>query len=117
MARTPRGAGPLFERIAFDERQPADDGYGNTIADWQEQFTYHAALVPIRGGETVLAAQLEGRATLILQVRRSDQTERITTFWRARNVRSGVHYNIRQVTQDPDRSRIELLCEYGVATG
>lgn len=117
MARSPRGAGPLFERIAFDERQPADDGYGNTIADWQEQFTYQAALLPLRGGETILAAQLEGRATLILQVRRSDQTERITTFWRARNVRSGVQYNIRQVTQDPDRSRIELLCEYGVATG
>lgn len=117
MARSPRGAGTLFERIAFDERQPADDGYGNTIADWQEQFIYHTELVPLRGGEAVMAAQLEGRAMLMLQVRRSDQTERITTFWRARNVRSGDQYNIRQVTQTPDRSRIDLLCEYGVATG
>jgi len=117
MARSPRGAGSLFERVAFDERLPADDGYGNTIANWQEQFWQHASLVPVRGSETVMAAQLEGKATLILQLRISDDAERITTFWRARNLRSGVQYNIRQVTRNPDRAHIDLLCEYGVATG
>lgn len=112
------GGGQLIERVAFDKREMIDDGYGNLVAgDWQEQFQHRAKFIPLRGSETVMAGRLESHASIIMQVRVCDETRQIWTDWQARDVRRGIAYNIRDVTEDQSRSLLDLLAESNVATG
>jgi hypothetical protein len=69
----------------------------------------------VRGGEDVMAARLEGRQPVVLTVRKSTDTDDITTDWRATDARTGAVYNIRTVQPSEDRAWIDLLCESGVA--
>lgn len=117
MARTPTGAGSLHELVAFDKRAPADDGYGNTVAAWAEQFQAHAGFVYVRGSETIMAARLEGRQSMIVQIRQSDAARLVTTDWQMRDLRTGEQFNIRSINSSANRSMLELLVERGVATG
>jgi head-tail adaptor len=114
----PTGAGKFIELVAFDERAPVDDGYGNSVAgDWQEQFRLHAAFIHMRGSEPVQAARLESRQPMIMRVRICADAARIGTEWQARDVRRAVAYNIRTITNDNSRAFLDLLVEQGVATG
>lgn len=112
-------AGQLKHRIGFDVRtssnpdSPAD--YGNTVEEWVEQFEERAQFIHVRGGETVMAARLQGRHVLIMRIYSSARTRQITTDWRAVDQRTSVIYNIRDVTHDEGRRFIDLLCESGVA--
>jgi head-tail adaptor len=118
MATKP-SAGALFEKVAFDEMgegnpdSPAD--YGNTVTDWQEQFRVRAAYIHLRGGEAVLAGRLEGRHVQVIRVRASSQTRLISTDWRARDVRTGEAFNVRDVTPSDDRMWLDILAESGIA--
>lgn len=111
----PLGAGDLYYGVAFDKRAEVDDGYGNTVSDWQEQFQCRAAYRHLRGGESVMAGRLQGKHTQVIIVRASSQTRQITTDWRVRDTRSGEAFNIRDVTHETNRQWISLLCEKGVA--
>jgi SPP1 family predicted phage head-tail adaptor len=112
-----RSAGALRHRIAFDRRESADDGYGNTKADFVEQFVVWAGVEARFGGEAVTAARLSGQQPLTITVRRSEQTAQITPDWRARDTQSGEIYNIRSIADPTDRAAfLELLCQSGVAT-
>ncbi len=114
MAKT-RSAGDLFYRFAFDKRVDQQDGYGNTKGAWQEQFQRRAGVTHIRGGEAVMADRLQGQYTQIVFVRACSQSKLITPDWRARDVRTGVVFNIREVTATTDRLWIDLLIQSGVA--
>lgn len=115
---TPKGAGPLQELVAFDQRQAVDDGYGNTVAgDFEEQFQQHAAFIAMRGDERPEASGLASQANVIMHIRNSEQARRITAAWQARDTRRGTVFNIKTTTIDPSRAYIDLLCEYGVAPG
>ncbi|MBR0855663.1 phage head closure protein [Bradyrhizobium liaoningense] len=110
-------AGALRHRMAFDRREDVDDGYGNVQADFVEQFVVWAGVEARFGGEMVTAARLAGQQPLTITVRRNAQTARITTEWRARDVRSGEVYNIRSIADPSDRGAfLELLCQAGIAT-
>lgn len=108
-------AGDLYYRVAFDKRAEVDDGYGNTVSDWREQFQCRAAFRHLRGGESVMAGRLQGKHVQVITVRASSQTREITTDWRVRDVRTGEAFNIRDVTHETDRAFISFLCEKGVA--
>ena len=118
-------AGELRERFAFDQRDAAtDDGYGNTIGAWVEQFTCAASMTPLRRGEAVQASRLAGVQPFILRIRASTDSRAVTTAWRARDTRvtstqfpDGKPYNIRTVEPSADRVMIECLVEEGVADG
>jgi head-tail adaptor len=118
MAKKP-SAGALYENVAFDKRvegnpdSPAD--YGNTVMDWAEQFVRRAAYVHLRGGESVMAGRLQGRHSQIIRVRADSGTKAITTDWRARDKRTGVAFNIRDITPSADRLWLDILVESGVA--
>ena len=109
------GAGDLYYRVAFDKRAEVEDGYGNTVSNWVEQFQCRAAYRHLRGGESVMASRLQGRHTQVIIVRASLQTRQITTDWRVRDARTGDEFNIRDVTVETDRMWISFLCERGVA--
>jgi SPP1 family predicted phage head-tail adaptor len=111
-------AGKYRERFAFDFRAAStDDGYGNEQAgDWTEAFTVHAEVKPLRGGEIIQAARLAGKQPILVTVRQSSDTVRITPDWRTRDVRTGVIYNIRsKVDPRGDRADFDMECEAGVA--
>lgn len=108
-------AGDLSYRVAFDRRAEVDDGYGNTLSDWVEQFQCRGAYRHLRGGEGVMAGRLQGQHVQIITVRAAALTRQVTTDWRVRDVRTGDVFNIRDVTGETDRAFISLLCERGVA--
>lgn len=105
----------LRERVMFDRRSEQEDGLGNTVDEWQEQFSVRAGYIHLRGGETVLASRLENRHPQIIRVRASDRTRQITTDWRCRDTRTGNVFAIRDVTHTSDRKWVDLLCERGTA--
>jgi SPP1 family predicted phage head-tail adaptor len=88
------GAGDLRERIAFDQRVELDDGAGNTVGDWAEQFTVAARVLPLKGSEAVQAARLAGQQPVVITVRMSRQARQIGPEWRARNTRTSAVYAI-----------------------
>lgn len=110
-------AGELRDRVTFEERIIESDEMGGTQGTFSEQFTIAARIRYRFGGEQVMAARLAGRQPAIITVRQSSDTLRITTDWRARDIRTGDIFNVRSVA-DPDGKRhdLDLLCEKGVDT-
>lgn len=106
----------LRHKIAFDQRVASDDGMGNRQADWQQQFQVRAAVRAKLGGEAVTAARLAGQQPVLITVRQSSATNRVTPDWRARDARTGAEYAIRSIV-DPDGAGQwwEMLCQTGVA--
>jgi SPP1 family predicted phage head-tail adaptor len=115
LAKNSTDAGQLIERVAFDKKGAASDGLGGTTATWAEQFQRRAGFTHLRGGETVLAARLEGTHTIVIRVRSSTETRTVTTDWRARDVRTGTIYNIKDITPTEDRMFLDILAQSGVA--
>jgi head-tail adaptor len=113
-----QGAAQLIQLVAFDERVPIDDGYGNTVSGpFVERFQQRAAFIYMRGNERVDAAAQASQIPLIIRTRNSVQARTINNDWQARDVRTGTAYNIKTITTDNSREFLELLCESGVATG
>lgn len=108
------GAANLRHRVAFDARSIVEDDLGGTEDDFAEQFIVAAGIEARLGGEQVMAARLTGKQPVTITVRQSEDTRRIETGWRARDVRSGVLYAIRSIV-DPDDRRMyfDILCETG----
>lgn len=116
MAKKPN-SGDLFYKVAFDKRVETDDGFGNTVAGWQEQFQCRAAYRHLRGGEAVIASRLQGKHIQVITVRASSASRAVTTEYRVRDVRTGSTSNIRDLTPHLDRQFIDFLVERGVANG
>lgn len=111
-------AGLLRERIAFSEREvgvSAADGYGNFEGGWGYRFTVAARKRYLRGGEQVIGQRLQGTQPILLTVRASSDTRRITADWRATDARSGEHYAIRSVSPAERRDYIDILVQAGIA--
>jgi SPP1 family predicted phage head-tail adaptor len=109
------GAGVRQHMVAFDSLDKQPNGIGGTSEEWVERFRSYAEFKHLRGGEAVMAARLSGRHTQLIIVRSTQSTREVTTDWRARDVRTGEAYNIRDVTPENNRAYITLLCERGVA--
>lgn len=104
-------AGELRDRVAFDAETTGDDGYGNTVTGYAEQFIVSAKIRYLRGSEPVIAQRLQGVQPVVITVRASDDTNGIAPSWRVRDVRGAAVFNIRSVTPSDDRHDIDLLCE------
>jgi hypothetical protein len=112
-------AGKLQNKVSFSQRvevnPDAPNDYGVTVGEWQEQFVEMAEYIHYRGGEEVLAARLAGRHIQVIRIRANTRTRRITSDWKAVDVKHGTEFNIRDVTHVVDRQWIDLLCEAGVS--
>lgn len=111
------GSGQLHYQVALLKREDVDDGMGNTVSDWVEQFQTRAEFIHLRGSETVMAGRLQGKHTQVIRVRNSSNTRMISTDWMVRDVRTGKSFNIRDIEHEVNRQFIALTCESGVATG
>lgn len=111
-------AGELTERVRFERRAAADDGYGNTEGAWATLITSRAAkLRPTRGGEQTIAARLQGTAAWDLWVRFDGETSTVTTDDRVVDARDATRtFNIRFIGDMEGRREFLLMqLEQGVA--
>ena len=110
------GAGSLIYRLQFSRRVDQDDGFGNTISDWQPEFDARCAVTPAKGSETVVAARLEGHMTINITIRNSMNARRITSDWRATDARTGIVYQIKSPPfPTDDRAYLRMIAMSGVA--
>lgn len=109
------GSGQLHYQVALLKRIDQDDGMGNTVSDFVEQFQTRAEFIHLRGSEAVMAGRLQGKHTQVIRVRNSSNTRLISTDWMLRDVRTGKSFNIRDIEYEINRQFIALTCESGVA--
>lgn len=110
-------AGRLRDRVRFESRSVGNDGAGNTnVGDWAKRFVRSAEIVPLKGGEDVIAARLQGTQPALIRVRFDPETSAVTPDWRAVDERTGVVYAIHTAA-DMERRRTwwTMMCEAGVA--
>lgn len=108
------GAGELTNRVRFDQREL--DANGLRQGPFVEGFTVWARLIPLRGGEGVIAQRLESSQPYVITVRDSSQTRAITTGFRAFDGRAGL-MNITGVTKAKESGFIDILAVAGGARG
>lgn len=104
----PPGAGELADRVKLQRRSPTDDGYGNSVIGGQFETVHivSARLMPLRGGEAVQSARLEGRQPYLLTVRQSSQTRTMDETWRVEDARRpGRVFSIVSPPSDPYGTR------------
>lgn len=112
-------AGKMREKLHFQARAMVDDGFGNEQAgDFATVFTAAAELIPLKGGEPVLAARLTGVQPFVIQIRGSTAARGLTTAWRAVDARNPSRiFNITSVANvDQKNAYIDLMATQGVAT-
>lgn len=102
-------AGQLNARLTFQSREQVDNGRGTTRGVFVDQFTVWADMRLRPGSEVFAAERLEGRVPYSVKVRRSAQTDQITTGWQARDA-MGNSYNVQAPAHDPqDRGAIHMM--------
>ena len=111
------GTGKLRERVAFDRRVEIDDGAGNTVGEFVEQFAVAARVMPLKGSEAVQAARLAGRQPVVITIRMCRQAREIGPEWRARNTRTGAIYAITAPPSNMDERGqfLDILATVGEA--
>lgn len=118
----------MIELVAFDARSSVDDGFGNQVETWVEQFTCRAGYTHLRGGESVIAGRLEGRQPIVVRVRASAAARQVSPAWRMRDLRAGEWsgagasaywngpaYAVRSIIPTADRLYLDIAVEGGVA--
>lgn len=107
-------AGNLRDRVTFQRAVTADDGYGNTVARWEDYLTVWADILETPGREGLAAGRVEGTRTATMRVRRCTETRAITEADRVRA--RGRVWNIRSPGDvGRDRVMLEMVIEAGVA--
>ena len=113
-----KGGGALDRRMAFDCRVAASDGMGNVVGAFAEQFTRAVCVTPLRSGETVMAARLEGKQPVSMLVRACAKTKLVSNDWRVRDVRNGAVYAVTSLPLLSDDGQfISFLAQTGGADG
>lgn len=115
--KTMATAGQLRERVTVQRRSEVSDGAGNYLSDWANLYTsLPARIIPLRGGETVIASKLQGTGIVNIVVRYSSESAAVTT--EDRIVHGSETYNIRYISNEDERDRfLTFMCERGVADG
>lgn len=115
------GAGDLRERIHFQRRVAADDGFGNVLASgaFETVFTVSANLRPLRGSESVMQSRLAGKQPYIVTVRSSSETREADESWQLVDARKADRiFAVKAPPTDPNgrRAWLEFLVTEGEAS-
>lgn len=101
-------AGDLRWRVRFDKQSTGEDPYGGTVSGWEEQFSRSAEIIPMKGGEPVMAQRLTGTQPVLIKVRFDSMTRTIEPSWRAVEMLNGTpvrYYAIKSPPEDMERER------------
>lgn len=103
-------AGRLNQRVTFQAYVMIETDMGGVVEGWEDRFALWAHLRYLRGSEAVMQARLVSKAPVIITVRQSARSERITSEWRA--VVGSVIFDLKE---DPrpseDGGFVEALAE------
>lgn len=104
-----RGAGKLRSLLAFQRRGEVEDDYGNVqVGKWGTAFTAHAELIPLRGGEAVMASRLDGRQPYVIRIRSSSQSRAVDASWQIVDARNESRVFAIKAIVDPDNKNAWL---------
>lgn len=107
--------GKLDQRVTFQRLTQVADGLGGSTQSWADLFTCWAQVEPMRGGERLMAEQLEDPRDYRVTVRRSGDSAGVTAAdrvsWR------GSLLNVRFIADaGPRPLYLTFECERGVTT-
>ena len=114
--------GRLRARVWFERREATGTNVGGVIiaGGWTVcAGPVWARMRPVRGGEQVLAARLQGREIFEVTVRGSNDVRQVTTDDRLVDARDTSRtYNIHYISNPDERRRgYVFLCELGGVDG
>lgn len=105
-------------RVSFQKRvAQGNDGLGNVLSPFVEQFQTRVAIKYLRGGEDVMASRLEGRQPAIATALQSSNIDLVSPDWRMVDVRTNDVWNVRSAEPMQNRRYVDFLIERGVADG
>ena len=109
--------GNLDHRAVFQRPVAGRDEDGQIVQGWQDVLTEMAAVLYLRGTESVMQARMQSRSPAILTIRGSSLSRQITSEWRVVvRDRSGTE-RLFEIKEDPrpvERgSFLEMLVESG----
>jgi len=116
--------GQMRERVVFLKRaSTVGDGAGNyggaftpVLAGNGQPFECAARIMPKLGGEEVTAARLQGVQPMVITERGGAIVRAITPQHAIKDVRHGVIYNIKSISNPDERGiQYEMICEAGKA--
>jgi hypothetical protein len=112
-------AGKMRQVVNFQRRAELDDGYGNEVSGpFETVFTDAAEFIPLKGGESVLAARLTGIQPVVVRVRSSIAARAVGPSWQIVDARSGVVYAITAPPMNADQKNayLDIMVTQGVAS-
>lgn len=109
MGKNERRVGALRDRLHFQNRATADDGWGSDVPGgvFETVFTADAALIKMSGSETIVAQQLQGIQSYAVTVRWSVRMAGITNGWQLKGARANDNrvFNVVSIPTDPNGKR------------
>ncbi len=109
MGKNERRVGALRDRLHFQNRATADDGWGSSVPGgvFETVFTADVALIKMSGSETVIAQQLQGIQSYSVTTRWSVRMTGITNGWQLKGARANDNriFNVISIPTDPDGKR------------
>lgn len=101
-------AGNLDTRATFQSPVERRDEDGQLVQGWRDEFIEWANVIYKRGTEAAEQARMLSQRPVVLTIRSSSQSRRITSEWRA--VIDGRVYDIREdPTPTADRAFLQML--------
>lgn len=105
----------LHSFFEFDQPTPVEDGIGGREEGWTCRHKCRADVLYLRGSETVMAGRLSGKQSVVITIHQCAEADEINQYWRARDTKRGVEYNIRTIVPSTNGLWLEMTCESGVA--
>lgn len=106
----PPSAGDLTKRATLLEPRVERDADGQLVQGWIERGAVWCHVLPLRGGESVMAARMQSRNPAIVTLRASSLSRQVTSEWRLRI--GGREYDVKEDPRETqDRAWLEMLVE------
>lgn len=110
--------GSMREKVRIERLSQVGDGMGGFTSNWQSiAANLSARIVPLGGTERLIAEGLQATGMFTIVIRYSTDVASVTGADRLVNERTGVTYNIRNVSNPDERHRfIQIVCETGIGS-
>lgn len=99
------GAGQRNVRVVFQQR--ALDENGDRLGDWADSISRWARVKPLKGGEAVIQARMQGLQPVEITVLADGATRSITSAWRA--MVGAWAYNLAAPAGSENRAEITFM--------
>jgi head-tail adaptor len=111
-------AGKRRQIVLMQRREALDDGFGNEVSGpFQTVFESTAELIPLKGGEPVIAERLTGTQPYIVRIPSCTAAREVSTAWRIVDKRAPARvFNITSVADMDQKNRmIDIMATQGEA--